>query len=307
MDAAFLESLENAFSNIGTEEVWKKVIGGRNVWFSPLSLMAQTKINEVISNPNLGLGILTESKRISLSYAIVGIDDIDLTGYRDGQPIFPTKNREGKAVKVALDKYIYEKMSMWGGQWVDDAFSVFSDLMETFQKNNLKDIAFENAKDPRQEVDELTERVQILRTQIGLPLLVDPVKEKPQEENQKPISEPSEESPDSEKDGEVAFDPFKHIPKPKPAPVTTSLADNVSTPAQRFIDPNPDLDLSVAIPGQPIRNKTIVDASGNVIQPHIPASSIAQEVVEERTQYVTSAPIIDPTAQSINPRFRPSR
>jgi hypothetical protein len=169
----FLEELEKSITNAGSNKVWKRTIGEYELWFTPLTLPAQEKVNESLSRGELGANVITESKRVSLSHAIVGINGFDLQEYRSGVAVFPITNKEGKKVKVTLDKYLYEKMGTWGGQFVDDVFSVYADLIESHQKENLKDVRFENSKDPKLELLELEARASELRSQMNMPAMVE--------------------------------------------------------------------------------------------------------------------------------------
>ncbi len=169
----FIAELEKAITNAGADEVWKRTIGDKVLWLSPVQSTGQEKTNEMLANPELGVNVVFESKKITLSHAIVGIGELDLRQYRGGAAVFPILNKEGKPVKVRLEEYIFYKMKGWGGQYVDDVFAVYADLLETHQKNNLKEIRFENAKDPRLELLELETRVAELRSQLGMPPLVE--------------------------------------------------------------------------------------------------------------------------------------
>ena len=101
MDHEFLQEIEAAFTNVGRDTIWERDVGDRLIKFTPISLPAQEKVNEVLSNRELGNNIILESKRITLSHSIVGIDSIDLIKYRDAGPIFPTTGRDGKPMKVS--------------------------------------------------------------------------------------------------------------------------------------------------------------------------------------------------------------
>jgi hypothetical protein len=119
------------------------------------------------------MNVINETKRVTLSFSIVGINELDLREYRDNIPRFPGISKDGSKVKVTLDRYIYNKMTYWGAQYIDDVFSVFADLIETDQKENLKNIKFENAKDPESELEELQKKVDELREALGKPRLVE--------------------------------------------------------------------------------------------------------------------------------------
>src|SRR5271169_367464 len=173
MEPDFISELDKTLSNVGTDIHWKRKVGPLELWISPLSVTGQEKVTLAVAKAELGTNIVGESKRITLSNAIVGVNNSDLREFRGGAPIFPVKNRENKIVKTPLEQYLYSKMAQWSAQYLDDVFEVYADLMETFQKQNLKNIKFDNAKDPNIELQELEQRVSNLRTQLGLPQLVE--------------------------------------------------------------------------------------------------------------------------------------
>jgi hypothetical protein len=174
MDTEELLELEQAFTNVGREEIWEKQIGDHSIKLSPISFPAQEKVNEVLSNKALGNNVVAETKRVTLSHSIVGLDGIDLTKYREAGPVFTILDRKsGKNLKVVLDRYVYEKLNTWSAQYIDDLFEVYADLNESHQKSNLKNIKFENLKEPQIELLELEERVSELRRQLGKPQLIE--------------------------------------------------------------------------------------------------------------------------------------
>lgn len=210
----FLDALEKAITHAGSDEIWKRKVGDKVLWFSPITSTGQEKVNEALASDEFGVNVVFESKKVTLSHAIVGIGDLDLSQWREGQAVFPSTNREGKKVKVRLEEYMYSKMSGWGGQYVDDVFSVYADLLESHQKSNLKEIRFENAKDPKLELLELETRVKELREQLGMPPLVEqgspaakaspaPEAEDDGKEEDFPAESPVGDDPD--------FDPFKSV------------------------------------------------------------------------------------------------
>lgn len=282
----FLAELERNISNIGSSKCWKREVGDVVLWYSPITLHGQEKVNELLSNAEgLGMNIINETKRITLSFSIVGINDIDLREFRDNVPRFPV-NKDGKNTKVTLDRYIYQKMISWSSQFVDDAFSVLADLVETDQKSNLKNIKFENAKDPRTELKELEARVGELRSTLDMPRLV--------EEVLKPDPTPQE-SPDSVSDTKnvmsVDFDPFSRL-MPQKAP------ELVVAPAPAVTAPPPVT--------PPPLDRSIRDSKGNVVQAYSATPSIPEEVIESpRPSVKGPAPVIDSGLINRNPRFSP--
>jgi len=302
MDADFISELDSAITSLGTDKVWERTVGGIKFLLSPVSYEAQGKINEAMVSQEAGSNSLNEAKRITLAYAIVGVGKHDLREYRNSGPSFPATNRDGKKVSVTLDKYIYEKSQKWGGQLVDDLFSVYADLMESFQKENLQEIRFENSKSPVEEMVELMARVAEIRDQLHLPQLVDP-----EEDDSKPkarVPDPNE----GEEQSAVGpdFDPFKAVAHGEPArrvvrSVSVPVPDSPPPPPPPpQSDPSPvDLDI---VPTAP--------TASSPQTPHVPRF-VSGEVIEERgeTRPPVQPPAIDrPPATSINPRFaRPSR
>jgi hypothetical protein len=283
----FLAELERNISNIGSSKCWKREVGDVVLWYSPITLHGQEKVNELLSNADgLGMNIINETKRITLSFSIVGINDIDLRDFRDNVPRFPI-TKDGKHTKVTLDRYIYQKMISWSSQFVDDAFSVLADLVETDQKSNLKNIKFENAKDPKTELRELEARVSELRSSLDMPRLVEEVL-KPDPTPQEP--EDSENEPKNVMS--VDFDPFSRLmPQKATEPVETPVS--VVAPAPSPANP-PPLD------------RTVRDNKGNVVQAYSATPSIPEEVIESpRPSTKGPAPVIDSGFVNRNPRFSP--
>src|SRR5580704_2020168 len=124
----FIDALDSVLSNVGTDIYWKRHVGDLELWLSPLSVVGQERVTSAIGKAEIGTNIVGESKRTTLANSIVGINSTDLRSYRDGAPVFPSKNREGKVIKVQLEKYLYEKMSRWSHQYLDDVFEVYADL-----------------------------------------------------------------------------------------------------------------------------------------------------------------------------------
>lgn len=307
MDQEFLQQLDKALSHVGTDKTWERVIGGRKMKFSPIPIPGQEKINETLSNPELKSNTILESKRITLSYGIVGIDNIDLTEYRDSGPIFSIIGREGKSIKVTLDRYIYDKIKTWGGQFVDDVFTVYADLLESHQKENLQEIKFENAKDPEVELMELESRVSELRRMLGKPQLLDA---------QKPVEEPETEKPAS---SDEEFDPFAKIPdqETQETPPSPVLDHPVPLPAAPI--PGAGLARPVASrelpgvhrPAAPRITPEDLDSpkpSTSPTSPHIPRQADGDVIEERKERPPFAPPPIDQTPPtSVNPRFAPRR
>lgn len=318
MDSDFLAKLDEQISNIGRDECWKREVGGRTVWYSTISYTAQIKVTEAITAEGVsGAFLVAESKRIGLSYAIVGIDEIDLRPYRDSGEIFtiPDPRKPGATVKVDLPKYIYHKMAQWGSDWIDTAFDVFADLMESFNKGNKSKIKFENFKDPHDELLELEVRVAELRGQLKLPHLVESIPEGKSEESISPKH--ADETP-SEPQGSASepqaidapFDPFKALPEPEES------QEPIPGPIPQPITSLPVADINKMSPIE----KAMVSrrsAPASILDSHPPQStpdkplvglpSINQEVLDQKMsgQSPISPPQINknPANQSRNPRF----
>lgn len=342
MDIEFLNQLDNHISNIGIDKVWKRKIGDHIIWFSPLTTNAQAKVNESLADENLGVNTILETKRVTLSNAIVGVDDFDLTEYREAGPVFsiPGKKKDER-VKVALDKYIYTKIQHWGNDWFDLAFQVFADLMETFGEENKREIKFENIKDPRDELVELEMRVAQLRRELDMPQLVEGPEVEPTEEQVEEAVREAQETADELGVPLEDFNPFRgspdtkesqeeHIPRPsapsKPAPPAVE-----PQPIHRQIQeapPNPQATISVPTPDptkvSPIQqamvsrasraqaqtaiSRRVIDAKeSSVDRPINPTPSVnTSEVVDTPAEKLEGPVRIDKKTkhQSTNPRFK---
>lgn len=290
MDDNFFKQLDEALTNVGSDKYWERKIGGHAVWLSPVPFKSQHKINELLSNSELGANIIGEVKRMTLSYAIVGFDGHDLRPYRNDTPQFPTfDSREKKQVKVALHKYLSHKMEEWGTEWVDSAFEVFADIMETVKKENLKEVKFDNAKNKRDELDELEEKVRDLRDDLDMPRLVE---EKPEPE--KPVTtEPV--VPVVPESVPEPFSPFQKLPQAVVEPFHQTPVVPVPT---------------VVTPTMPTGAKSVeIDGVGTTSSPGKPyVAGMPVDVIEERPPRDAPPPIeIDPVRQSINPRFKQVR
>lgn len=291
MDPDFFAELEQAFTNVGREEIWERQIGDHLIKLSPISFPAQEKVNEVLANKDLGNNIVAETKRVALSHSILGIDNIDLTNFRDAGYVFTIQDRKtGKLTKVQLHQYIYEKLNTWGYQYIDDVFNVYADLSESLQKSNLKNIKFENLKDPQIELLELEERVSELRRQLGKPQLIENPVEIPEEV---PEAEENDEEPLGK---ETEFDPFRVI-EPEERPI------------QNVVQPPPIQDATPVITKSPVSTRTqqiLESESGltSTINPYVPPQANSDNTVVESIKSKEKQSLIDvPIKQSVNPRF----
>lgn len=316
MDQDFITELDEALSNVGSDVVWKKNVGGVEIWISPLQLVGQEKVADIITKMDLGANIVSESKRTTLSHSIVGIGEHDLRQYRGGSAVFPVPGKDGKIVKSTLDRYLYHKLGTWGAQFVDDVFLVYADLMETFQKNNLKDIKFENAKDLREELADLQVRVFEIRQQLNMPQLVEGSDTDTQDQNKEDQDredredQEDQESQDEnrpESDSQSSFDPFTVMPRsqhvvtsPRQVPAEPPIPSGAA--AQRARE-------SAEIESFPSNGSAPVSAPVPVSVPEVqaaPQPSIRQDVVDRpASKEPIPPPVIDKMNVSVNPRFRP--
>lgn len=328
MDNDFLANLDAHISNVGRDEYWKKEIGDHTIWLSPISYVAQTKVTETLANSDLGSNVIAETKRVTMANSIVGIDDIDLRPYRNQGEVFPIPDprQPGNIIKVDLPKYLYHRMESWGNDWMDVAFDVFVDLMQTFEKHNKSKIKFENVKDPYDELTELEMRVGELREKLKLPPLIEKKENTAPETPEKPTEEP--------KAGDIAFDPFKRLPDQtegqenipqKPPETKIDSQPQQPPPVPEVIPPVttvpvPDLEKMTPIElalVQRAQNKgtgtTILSTASPISsrQNPLPAlPSVKPEVVERRSEPIAPLSVnkINPVNQSKNPRFsKPNR
>ena len=149
-----LDELDSLLTSVGTNVVWKKQIGDFLLWLSPISYTAQEKVTELLTSGN-GIAGLSDSKRLTLSFAIVGMNDTDFSELHKKGATFPGKNNS----KVTFDRYLYNKIGEWGGQYVDDVFSIYADLIDEFQRKNLSTVKFESLNSVEEDLKEAEERV----------------------------------------------------------------------------------------------------------------------------------------------------
>lgn len=322
MDLDFLAKLDEQVSNVGRNECWKREVGGRTVWYSPISYTAQLKVTETITTEGVsGAFLIAESKRVSLSYAIVGLDDIDLRPYRDAGEVFtiPDPRKPGSTVKVDLAKYIHSKMAAWGNDWMDTAFDVFADLMESFNKGNKSKIRFENIKDPYEELVEIEMRSAELRKELKMPVLVEKPEEPKVLESQEPTKDVQKPVPPPEV-VDAPFDPFKALPEPEKTPEPVPPALVMPTIVPNMTLPVSDLSKMSPIEQAMAGRKSAIQSS--VLEYGAPQStpdkpfvgglpSVSNDVLDQRTPpQQLPPPVINktPQSQSINPRFsKPTR
>ncbi len=324
-DDDFIAELDKTLSNVGTDVHWVRKIGNLELWISPLSILGQERVTKAISDAQLGTNIVGESKRLTLCNAIVGINGSDLREYRNGAAVFPIKNREGKPTKVRLEDFLFYKSQNWSAQYIDDVFAVYADLMETFEKQNLKDIKFENVKDPAVELRDLETKVGSLRAQLGLPPLVESKGEaqpsaeeiaRAIEEEEESDREDSKRSPPGQEESEE-FDPFKTVARADqpqrrvPIPTPTLEEDE---PLPDPFPPRPNRSVPAAVPTTVppgVSKKFKVNMppgahpESSPENPYRGTPSVPQEVIDRPAERkVVQPPVINPTAVSVNPRFK---
>ena len=323
MEPDFISDLDTTLSNVGTDVHWKRKVGSLELWISPLSITGQEKVTAAVNKAELGTNIVGESKRVTLSNSIVGVNEKDLRSYRGGAPAFPSRTKEGKLVNVRLEEYLYSKMANWSAQYIDDVFAVYADLMETFSKETLKDVKFENAKDPHVELQELEQRVSTIRASLGMPQLGEKTDdEEPTEFSNDQIAEALEREAEDDKRGKTPpedFDPFRAVPRQapvqRPDPIQEQLpqAQPLQPPTQSFVPPpsgppQPNMSMPAVLP-QNLRRPMPAGPEAQESspdRPHIPMPSVQNEVIHQPAHRSAERPKIDQPQGGINPRFNPA-
>jgi len=274
----FLQELERDITNVGVDRVWKKNIGDKILWFSPIPYDAQIQMNETLAREDLGNHAIQETKRLTLSHSIVGFGKYDLREYRD-QYVFeiPDKKKKGQKVKVNLQKYVYHKIEKWDSDFTDVAFSILADCLETHKKETLKDVKFENTKEPIEELAEAEARVHELRDQLDMPPLIEKGSKSESEEE---ASDAKEEASESE-DGSVPFDPFEAVENPEEAAKNISV--NMPSPEPQP-ESQPERPANKPVPTEePVRSVPIP-------QPPSPELSPIQRELQKRSSKIGNTP-----------------
>jgi hypothetical protein len=293
--------LDSAITNVGSDIIWKRKIGGIDFYLSPIPYIAQIKANETVSAKDAGPSVLYEVKRIILSFAIVGFDKFDLHEYRNSGPVFPVNDRSGKKIKVSLDRYIHDKIMNWDSQLVDDIFAVYSDLMESHQKENIKDIKFENAKDPVAEMMELVARISEIRERLNLPHLIDP----------KDLGEDFS----IEEYMKYKEDIKTHKSEPEPKQKAIEYAEKISKEISNQEELHSKPTVTPEPVSEPMRQPrlSIADLENHSSKttpdtPYVPKVIQSSDVIEERksSERLPFPPIDRDPAQNRNPRFAAS-
>lgn len=330
MEPDFIAELDRTLTNVGTDVFWKKKVGKLEIWLSPLSVTGQERVTAALEKAVAGLNIVGESKKVTLSNVIVGVNSSDLREFRNGAPAFPSKGKDGKSVNVTLEKYLYDKMANWSTDYLDDVFSVYADLMESFQKQNLKEIKFENAKDPHIELQELEQKVGALRGQLGLPQLVERGSEEAAEPSPEAIAaaleveEQLNGEEDDDQKGSEDFDPFKPIASAAASEQDASQQAAVPTPPQHPIhnpqpppsrqqpppsaQPQPNFAMPAVLPANLRRPVPGTAQESSPDKPHVATPSVPNDVIERPMEKGPAVrPQIDQMQGNRNPRFNPPR
>lgn len=313
MDDSFFQDLDRHITNIGMDKCWQKKIGDTTIWISPVPYAGQIAANEALSRlsklseEETGINSVQETKRITLSHAIVGFDNFDLRPYRFAGsciPVLKMIDGENKIVKVELHKYVYNKIKGWDSEFVDIIFDVFADLSEANKKDMLKEVKFESAKDPHEELAEIEMRVSELRDQLNLQPMVE--------------SEPIDEDSSDVVDGSNSedFDPFTTVNGSEPQKETYG-SDIDSIPIHDTVPITiPEPVRTVPIPvveSSPIQRELdarIVKSQhvNSINNPHVAIPSVPDEIIENRSSHeILNPPTVDPnySDQSRNSRFSP--
>lgn len=220
-----LKQIEESLSCVGSDETWTREVFGRDVIFAPISFTGQAKVQEALASSEQNVNFVNDTKRVTMSHAIVGIDNLNLIEFRDAGSIFGPIKVKGQDMKVGLAAYIHHKMASWGQEFIDTAFAIYADEVETRNKKNLEGVVFQNVKSPEEELADLMVRVTELRYLLKMPPLVEAGPEDEVDDTPKGREDPEEE-PADEDDGKEEvdndFDPFKSVrvpPTPRPAPI----------------------------------------------------------------------------------------
>jgi len=323
MDDSFFQELDAHITNVGTDMCWKRQIGEFTVWLSPIPFDGQAHANEALARLSKltetdeasGIDAIQETKRVTLSHAIVGLDSFDLRKFRFAGPCIPTiQVRDGRElqVKAELHRYMYSKISGWGSELVDAVFDVYADLMESHKRELLKGVKFENLKDPREELAELEMRTAEIRDQLGLPPVVeaDPLGD----ERPSPVPDAGSDDDGEQPVSEQNFHPFRPVPTEVSAPSEDELppvpppVQTVPVPVpERPVDTSPIQRELDARAGRQASQASVVP-TGTRDDPHAAIPSVSGDVLERPAEkQVVQPPRIDSAPQNRNPRFAPPR
>lgn len=329
MDDDFLEELDRRVSNVNLDKYWERKVGDLILWLSPIDYTQQIRVQEALreENPNA----IDETKRVTLAGAIVGIGSvdkpvIDLRPHRSAGKAMKVRGKDGKTELLDLSEYLYRKIAGWDAELVVLVFDVYADVMASHRQEMVKDVKFENAKDPRQELEELEARVTEMRQGLGMPPLVEAKRLDAEPEPGPAVSD--EPSPVPEKPEQPAapesvsaedFDPFEVVaPRRQVSPVAASPA-----PPQVAPPPSPEPERSFPVPVPPesapvspiqaeLSRRSSRPSVVSFVGPdgpapaHVAQPSVTPDVLDSPSPRIkVPAPAIDRGAesQSRNPRF----
>lgn len=340
LDEDVIADLDRQLSNVNSEKYWPRKIGDLDIWFSTVSFEHSNLAKKSLQQEEFGL---EETKRVTLSAAIVGVNGLDLRQARIQDKPIKIKGPDGKYQFLSLQEFIYRRIAKWDAEFVELAYEVFADIMASHNRDMAKDLVFENARTPLEELEELEEKVANARQKLGLPPLVEaqriadqapeaaPAEAAPAEGDLEvePEEEPVRAPPPADVDFEGPeddFDPFKAVKAPQRGPsaepaqarppradVSVLEEDDLPLPPRRSAPAVPVPDPPSAEPKTPSAIELALEQRRNSsplakgVGAHVAQPSVPSEVIEKpavRSQVLP--PSLDPKAasQSPNPRFR---
>lgn len=275
----FLESIDKAFTSIGMEKRWVRVIAGRKFIFGPISYTGSHRWKDTILQSIESANTVLDSRRIMLSEAIMGVDDIDFSGIDPSEKKFQVRV-DGKVRAMNIREYLAHKMLDWDSQLIEDMFNVYADITQSMSSDNLKEVVFENVRDPRAMLVDLTSQVNELRAELNLEPLIDP------------------------SDVKVETHPHQSIQE-EDTPPTVDIPDRVEryTPVPSVLHPQKS-----AVPADVPSAPTTPEPKTHPSKPYVP-SSVA-DIIKGLDAEVPDKVVFDPSKidsvqeQSVNPRFR---
>lgn len=308
MEDDILGEIDRQLSNVNSDKTWARKIGDHEVVFVPLDYVQLGKTKVALSSGEENA--IEETKRVTLAGAIVGFDGKDLRPVKERGKTLKAKGKDGKTELVDLSGYLYQKIGGWDGEFIDVAYDVYSDLMESHRKEMTKDVKFENARTPQDELAELEEQAAALRQRLDLPPMIEAKlldsesgevlpPTLPDEEIASRADEPAEDPvppgpPASFVGDEEDFDPFHAI--------RSQVIPAIPKPVPRAA---PSLDVPVPQPvlGPPLPRQDPPPAYAAL--PNV-ADDVLEAPADRRTVEI---PRIDRKVahQSRNPRFHPTK
>lgn len=328
MDEDILSELDRQLTNVSLDKYWVRKVGDLELWLSSIDYVQSNRVKKVLE----GEFGLEEAKRVTVSAALVGINGVDLRPLRLAGKTIKVKDRAGKGELVDLPEYVYRKIAGWDVEFVETVFDVYADIMESHKRDLVKDIVFENAKSPQDELDDLEQKAASLRARLGKPPLVEaarldrePVEDDlgPEPDAQEDPAPPEEQDGPPEKPSDVSylgpeddFDPFEAVKKVGRAASSRS-APAVSSSSPAAVGPSAPPAAPVPVP--PVAPPSAIEeamarrrgvapsAAPPVVRPLAAQPSVPDEVLERKSaRVVADPPSVNPApgAQSLNPRFR---